>query len=161
MFFILFGYWVPGGGGLPRDGYTTCLCSFSPWAAQKSKFSKLIFFDIVTTQYDHPRYVKHVLGRIYVFFTLLGTRCARGGGGGAPKGLVHNLPMQFSTLHSMDVASTTPAHLTEQPKLSKLETSPIRPFALDFEGVTGPDEHKTPPGPAPPWCRVVGWMTVI
>ena len=26
-----------------------CLCSFSPWAAQKSKFSKLIFFDTVIT----------------------------------------------------------------------------------------------------------------
>ena len=34
----------PGGrGGLPRHWYTTCLCSFSPWAAQKSKFPKLIF----------------------------------------------------------------------------------------------------------------------
>ena len=43
MFFTLFGYWVRGGGGLPRDGYKTCLCSFSPWAAQKSKFSKLVF----------------------------------------------------------------------------------------------------------------------
>ena len=32
-----------GGGGLPRDVYTTCLCSFSPWAAQKSKFSKVMF----------------------------------------------------------------------------------------------------------------------
>ena len=31
-----------GGGCLPKDRYTTCLCSFSPWTAQKSKFSKLI-----------------------------------------------------------------------------------------------------------------------
>ena len=30
------------------------------------------FHDFVTTQYDHPSYVKHVLGRIYVFFTLFG-----------------------------------------------------------------------------------------
>ena len=30
------------------------------------------FFDIVTTQNDHPRYVKHVLGRIYVYFILFG-----------------------------------------------------------------------------------------
>ena len=38
--------WVLGAGGeggLPRDWYTTCLCSFSPQAAQKSKFAKLIF----------------------------------------------------------------------------------------------------------------------
>ena len=30
------------------------------------------FLDIVTTQNGHPRYVKHGLGRIYVFFTLFG-----------------------------------------------------------------------------------------
>ena len=42
VFFTLFGYQVGGGGGLPRDGCTTCLCSLSPWAAQKSKFLKLV-----------------------------------------------------------------------------------------------------------------------
>ena len=30
-------------GGLLGDWYTTCLCSFSPWTAQKSKFPKLVF----------------------------------------------------------------------------------------------------------------------
>ena len=30
------------------------------------------FFDIVITENDHPRYVKHDLCRIYVFFTLFG-----------------------------------------------------------------------------------------
>ena len=44
------------------------------------------FFDIVTTQYDQPRYVKHVSGRIYVFFTLVGY-WVRGGGGGLPRDL--------------------------------------------------------------------------
>ena len=29
-------------------------------------------YDIVTTSYDHPRYIKHVLGRIYVVSTLFG-----------------------------------------------------------------------------------------
>ena len=44
MFLTLFGYWSHGGGGgLARDWYTTCLCGFSPWATQKSKFSKLTF----------------------------------------------------------------------------------------------------------------------
>ena len=42
VFFTLFGYQV-GGGGLPRDGCTTCLCSFSTRTAQKSKFLKLVF----------------------------------------------------------------------------------------------------------------------
>ena len=52
------------------------------------------FFDIVTTQNDHPSYGKHVLGHICVFFTLFGYEVG-GGGGGSPKGRVHNLLMQF------------------------------------------------------------------
>ena len=79
MFFTLLGW-----GGLPRDRYTTCLCSFSLRTAQKWNFFETCFFDIVTTQYDHPSYLKHILGRIWVFFTLLGYWV--GGGGGAPKG---------------------------------------------------------------------------
>ena len=43
VFFILLGYWVRGAVGLPSDWYTTCSCGFLPCAAQKSKFSKLIF----------------------------------------------------------------------------------------------------------------------
>ena len=31
-----------GGGGVKRDWYTTYLCTFSAYTAQKSKFSKLI-----------------------------------------------------------------------------------------------------------------------
>ena len=37
------------------------------------------FFHIVTTQNDHPSYAKHVLGRIYVFFTLFGYQVGGGG----------------------------------------------------------------------------------
>ena len=40
--------------------------------SSKIKVLEKCFFDIVTTQNDHPRNVKHVLGRIYVFFTLFG-----------------------------------------------------------------------------------------
>ena len=54
------------------------------------------FYDIVTTQNDHPMYVKHVLGRIYVFLTLFGYQ-VWGGVGGVRRGLVHNLLMQFFT----------------------------------------------------------------
>ena len=57
-----------GGGGLPRD--TTCLCSFINLGSSK----------------------------IEVFFTIFGYQVAGGGGGGVPKGLVHNTPMQFVTL---------------------------------------------------------------
>ena len=54
------------------------------------------FFDIVTTQNDHPSYVKHDLGSIYVFFTSFGY-WARGRGG-FPKGVVHNVLMQLFSL---------------------------------------------------------------
>ena len=46
VFLILLSYWLRG-AGVPRDWYTTCFCSFSPWAAQKWKFCKLIIFDTV------------------------------------------------------------------------------------------------------------------
>ena len=39
--------------------------------------------------------VQHVLGRVYTFFTLFGYYVR--GGGGPPKGLVHNLLMPFFT----------------------------------------------------------------
>ena len=56
------------------------------------------FFDIATTQYDHPMYVKHVLGRNYVFFTPFWVLPPAEGG--SPKGFVHNLLVQFFTLGS-------------------------------------------------------------
>ena len=42
---------------------------------------------MVTTQYDHPCYPKHVLGRIYMFFTLFGYWVGGGGGGGGSQGM--------------------------------------------------------------------------
>ena len=54
-------------------------------------------FDIVTTQYDPPSYVKHVFRRSSVFFTLFGY-WVHGGGGGAPRRWVHDLLMKFFTL---------------------------------------------------------------
>ena len=48
--------------------------------SSKIKVLKTCFFDIVTTQYDHPSYPKHVLGRIYMFFTLFGYWVGGGGG---------------------------------------------------------------------------------
>ena len=54
---------------------------FNPDSSKIEVF-ETYFFDIVTTQNDHPSYVKHVLGRIYVFFTLFGNQVRGGGGGG-------------------------------------------------------------------------------
>ena len=48
------------------------LMQFFTLGSSKIEAFETRFYDIVTTQYDYPRYVKHVLGRIYVFFTLLG-----------------------------------------------------------------------------------------
>ena len=72
--------------------------------SSKMEVFKTCFFDIVTTQYDHPSYLKHILGRIWVFFTLFGYWV----GGGFPKGMVHNLLMQFFTLDNsqMEVFKT-------------------------------------------------------
>ena len=53
---------------------------FTPDSSKMEVF-ETYFFDIVTTQNDHPRYVKHVFGRIYVFFALFGYQVGGGGGG--------------------------------------------------------------------------------
>ena len=66
--------------------------------SSKIEIGDTFFFDTMITKNDHPRYVKHVLGRIYVFFTPFGHWAHRGGG--SPKGLVHNLLMQLFTLGS-------------------------------------------------------------
>ena len=55
------------------------------------EFSKIYFFDIVTTDNDHPRYVKHDLSSMYVFFTLFGLPegSTESGDGGAPRFVGH------------------------------------------------------------------------
>ena len=67
-----------GGGGVPRE-----LVWLFNLPAQKLKFQKL-FFDIVTTLNDLPRYIKHVAHSTYVFFITFGywVLGRRGGGGG-------------------------------------------------------------------------------
>ena len=74
---------------------------FNPDSSKIEVFETFLF-DIVTTQNDHPSYAKHILGRIYVFFTLFGC-WVRGGGGVSPKGRVHNLLMQFFTPDSSKI----------------------------------------------------------
>ena len=104
MFFTLFGYWPHGGGVSQGIGTQPAMRVFTLDSSKMEVF-KTCFFDIVTTQYDHPSYLKHVLGRIYMFFTLFGYWV---GVGRSPKGLVHNLLMQFFTLDSskMEVFKT-------------------------------------------------------
>ena len=69
------------------------------------EISKTDFVDTLTIQKDQISYVKHVLAPHYVFFTLFGRW---GGGGGLPRGIGHNLLMQFSHLSSskMEISKT-------------------------------------------------------
>ena len=80
------------GGGSPKGRVHNLLMQFFTPDSSKMEVFETYFFDIVTTQNDHPSYGKHVLGRIYVFFTQFGKYVR---GGGSPKGRVHNLLMQF------------------------------------------------------------------
>ena len=83
MFLTLFGYQVRGGGGggrgSPKGLVHNLFMQFFTLGSSKMEVFETCFFDIVTTHNDHPRYVKHVLGRIYVFLTLFGYQ-VRGGG---------------------------------------------------------------------------------
>ena len=56
------------------------------WTLGCSKMEGSEFFDSVMTYNDHPRYIRHVVGRIYVLFTLF-AYWVRGGGGGGSNGL--------------------------------------------------------------------------
>ena len=73
---------VSTNNGLVNGPVHNLLVQFFTAGSPKIEVFETCFFDIVTTQNDHPRYVKHVLGRIYVFFTLFGYQ-VRGGGGGS------------------------------------------------------------------------------
>ena len=72
--------------GLVNGPVHNLLIQFFAPDSSKIEVSETWFYDIVTPQYDHPRYVKHVLGRIYMFFTLFGYWPH--GGGGVSQGIV-------------------------------------------------------------------------
>ena len=58
------------------------LMQFFTVDSSKIEVFETCFFDIVTTQCHHPRYVKHVLGRTCMMFTPFGYWVRGGGGGG-------------------------------------------------------------------------------
>ena len=72
-----------GGGGGPPKGlvHKLLMLFFTLGSSKKIGVSEIYFLDIATTENDHPIYVKHVLGRIYVVFTLFGYWVRLGGGG--------------------------------------------------------------------------------
>ena len=74
---------VSTNNGLVNGEVHNLLMQFFTPGSSKIEVFETCFFDIVTTQNDHPSYAKHVLGRIYVFFTLFGYQV---GGGGVSQG---------------------------------------------------------------------------
>ena len=101
VFFELFRCWVRRGGS-PKGLVHNLLKHFYIVGTSKIEVFETFFFDIVATQNDHPRYVKH--GPYVCGFHLVWVLSAGGGGGGgAPKGLVHNLLIQFFTLGSSKI----------------------------------------------------------
>ena len=93
---------VSTNNGLVNGPVHNLLMQFFTLGSSKIEVFETYSYDIVTTQYDHPSYVKHVLSRIYMFFTQFGY-WSHGGGGGSRKGLEHNLLMQFFTLGSSKI----------------------------------------------------------
>ena len=75
---------VSTNNGLVNGPVHNLLMQFFTLGSSKIEVFETCYYDIVITQYDHPNYVKHVLGRIYMFFTLFGYLGR--GGGGSPKG---------------------------------------------------------------------------
>ena len=63
---------VGGGVGVPKGLAHNLLMLLLTLGSSKMEVFQTYDFDIVITYNDHPRYVKHVLGHIYAFFTLFG-----------------------------------------------------------------------------------------
>ena len=95
-----------GAGGLPSGLGPHLLMQFSRLSSSKMEISETDFFDTLTIQNDQMCHMKHILAPLYVFCTLFG--CCGGGGGRLPRGLGHNLLVQFSRLSSskMEISET-------------------------------------------------------
>ena len=63
---------VSTNNGLVNGPVHNLLMQFFTPGSSKIEVFETYIFDVVTTQNDHPRYVKHVLGCICVFFILFG-----------------------------------------------------------------------------------------
>ena len=85
-------------GGSPKGLVHNLLMQFFTLYSSAIDVFKTCFFDMVAPHNDHSSYVKHVLGSIYLFSTLFGYSVGRGGG--ASKGSVHNMLVQFLTLNN-------------------------------------------------------------
>ena len=67
------------GGGHTGLAHVLLMQFFTGYTS-KIKVFETCSCDILTTQYDHPRYVKHALDRVNVVFTLFGYWVSERGG---------------------------------------------------------------------------------
>ena len=91
--------------GLVNRPVPNLLMQFFTLGSSKIEVFETCYYDIVTTQCDHPRYVKHVLGRFYTTFTLFGYWLHGGGGGGGWQGQGENC---MSTLCTKPLGAPPP-----------------------------------------------------
>ena len=71
MVFTQFGKYVRG--GVPPEGLVhNLLMQFFTLDSSKIEVFETCFLYVMATQNDHPRYVRHALGCIYMFSTLFG-----------------------------------------------------------------------------------------
>ena len=78
-----------------------CLLSVRPGHGKAVTRCLQYKHNVTIENHDHPRYVKHVLGRIYVFFTSFGNGVR--GKGASPKGLLQDVQIQFFTVGSSKI----------------------------------------------------------
>ena len=104
MFWTLFGYWVGGGGVSQGIGTQPAYAAFHPGQLKNGSFRNLFI------SYCHHLKLPSKLCKAYFrpYLHVLDPIWVLGWGGGSPKGLVHNLLMQFFTLDSskMEVFET-------------------------------------------------------
>ena len=72
---------VSTNNGLVNGLVHNLLMQFFTPGSSKMEVFETYFFDVVTTQNDHPSYVKPVLGRMYMFFYPIWVLPPGGGGG--------------------------------------------------------------------------------
>ena len=93
------------GGGVAKELVHSLLMQIFTLDSSKIEVFKTCFSDMVTTQCNHPSYLKHILGRIYMFFTPFGYWV---GLGGLPRDRSTACSCSFSLLDSskMEVFKT-------------------------------------------------------
>ena len=73
---------MPGGGGGQKGLAHNLLMQFFTLGSSNIEVFDTYFSNVAISQNDHPSYVKHILGHIYMFLTLFGYWVPRRGSNG-------------------------------------------------------------------------------